>query len=176
MRDNGAENNKTLVIVFAAVGLVAVIWLSVLIAPAIGGGLVDMLPKLGDVMKHPFRLTWCDKTLPCVAILSGIYLFILIVYHYTKPNYRRREEHGSAKWGDKSEIDKKYRQTPPESNKILSQNLAIGYDAHKHRRNLNTLVVGGSGAGKTRFYCKPNLMQCNTSFVILDPKGGATRS
>lgn len=176
MRDNGAENNKTLVIAFAAVGLVAVIWLSVLIAPAIGGGLVEMLPKLGDVMKHPFRLTLCDKTLPCVAILSGIYLFILIVYHYTKPNYRRREEHGSAKWGDKSEIDKKYRQTPPESNKILSQNLAIGYDAHKHRRNLNTLVVGGSGAGKTRFYCKPNLMQCNTSFVILDPKGGATRS
>ena len=102
MRDNGAENNKTLVIVFAAIGLVAVIWLSVLIAPAIGGGLVDMLPKLGDVMKHPFRLTWCDKTLPCVAILSGVYLFILIVYHYTKPNYRRREEHGSAKWGDKS--------------------------------------------------------------------------
>lgn len=175
MRDNGAENNKTLVIAFAAIGLVAVIWLSVLIAPAIGGGLVDMLPKLGDVMKHPCRLTWCDKTLPCVAILSGVYLFILIVYHYTKPNYRRREEHGSAKWGDKSEIDKKYRQTPPESNKILSQNLAIGYDAHKHRRNLNTLVVGGSGAGKTRFYCKPNLMQCNTSFVILDPKGEILR-
>lgn len=104
-----------------------------------------------------------------------IYLFILIVYHYTKPNYRRREEHGSAKWGNKSEIDKRYRQTPPENNKILSQNLAIGYDAHKHRRNLNTLVVGGSGAGKTRFYCKPNLMQCNTSFVILDPKGEILR-
>ena len=62
-------------------------------------------------------------------------------------------------------------QEPEESNKILSQNVCIGYDAKKHRRNLNTLVVGGSGAGKTRFYAKPNILQANTSFVVLDPKG-----
>lgn len=60
-------------------------------------------------------------------------------------------------------------------NKILTQNVEIGYDAHKHRRNLNTLVVGGSGAGKTRFYAKPNIMQGNTSFVVLDPKGEILR-
>lgn len=89
----------------------------------------------------------------------------------TKPNYRRREEHGSAKWGNIKEIRKKYMQEPPETNKILTQNVSIGYDAHAHRRNLNTLVIGGSGAGKTRFYAKPNLMQANTSFVVLDPKG-----
>ena len=60
-------------------------------------------------------------------------------------------------------------------NKVLTQNVAIGLDGRKHRRNLNTLVCGGSGAGKTRFYCKINLMQCNTSFVILDPKGEMLR-
>lgn len=57
----------------------------------------------------------------------------------------------------------------------MTQNVCIGLNAKKHRRNLNTLVCGGSGAGKTRFYCKPNLMQCNTSFVILDPKGEILR-
>lgn len=48
-------------------------------------------------------------------------------------------------------------------------------DGKKHRRNLNTVVIGGSGAGKTRFYAKPNLCQANTSFVVLDPKGELVR-
>ena len=111
-----------------------------------------------------------------MLILTAIYGFSLLIYHYTKPNYRRRVEHGSAEWGEAQKISKKYSQSPREMNKILTQNVEIGYDAHKHRRNLNTLVVGGSGAGKTRFYAKPNIMQGNTSFVVLDPKGGATRS
>lgn len=170
-----SENTKKLTLIFSAVGLIAVIWLSVLIAPCFGGGLVETLPKLREAMTHPFRLVWCGSTLPCVLILSGIYVFALVIYHYTKPNYRRREEHGSARWGDKKEIDKRYRQQPPESNKLLTQNVAVGYDAHSHRRNLNTLIIGGSGAGKTRFYAKPNIMQANTSFVVLDPKGEILR-
>ena len=60
-------------------------------------------------------------------------------------------------------------------NKLLTQNVRIGLDGRKHRRNLNILVCGGSGAGKTRFFCKPNAMQCNTSMVILDPKGEIVR-
>ena len=51
----------------------------------------------------------------------------------------------------------------------------MGFDVHRHRRNLNILVVGGSGAGKTRFFCKPNILNCNTSFVCLDPKGEQLR-
>ena len=61
-------------------------------------------------------------------------------------------------------------------NIILSQNMRLGLNAKKHRRNLNVLVVGGSGAGKTRFYAKPNLMQCNTSFIVADQKGEMLRS
>ncbi len=97
------------------------------------------------------------------------------IYFSTRRNYRRREEHGSAKWGNAGALNKKYRDKDPSANKLLTQNVRIGLDGKKHRRNLNILVCGGSGAGKTRFFCKPNAMQCNTSFVILDPKGEIVR-
>lgn len=97
------------------------------------------------------------------------------IYFSTRRNYRRREEHGSAKWGNTGTLNKKYRDKDPSANKLLTQNVRIGLDGRKHRRNLNILVCGGSGAGKTRFFCKPNAMQCNTSFVILDPKGEIVR-
>lgn len=157
------------------VGLLVPVWLALLIAPTLGGGLPVMIPKLGDVFSNPFRFTLCSATLPCVLVFTLTYGLILLVYHYTKPNYRRREEHGSAKWGDAKELSKVYHQMPDEQNKILTQNVSIGYNAKLHRRNFNTLVVGGSGAGKTRFYAKPNIMQANTSFVVLDPKGEILR-
>ncbi len=169
------NDNKKLWLILGAVGLLVPVWLAVLIAPTLGGGLPVMIPKLGDAFSHPFRFTWCDITLPCIVVFAAIYGLILIVYHYTKPNYRRREEHGSAKWGEAKEINKKYHQAPEENNKLLTQNVSIGYNAKLHRRNFNTLVVGGSGAGKTRFYAKPNIMQANTSFVVLDPKGEILR-
>ena len=98
------------------------------------------------------------------------------VFLSTRRNYRRREEHGSAKWGSASAVNKKYAQQPKSENKLLTQNVAIGLNAKKHRRNLNTLVIGGSGAGKTRFFCKPNLMQCcRNSYFVLDPKGEIVR-
>ena len=169
------NDNKKLWLIVGVVGLLVPVWLAVLIAPTLGGGLPVMIPKIGDAFSHPFRFTWCDVTLPCMVVFTAIYGLILIVYHYTKPNYRRREEHGSAKWGEAKEINKKYHQAPEENNKVLTQNVSIGYNAKLHRRNFNTLVVGGSGAGKTRFYAKPNIMQANTSFVVLDPKGEILR-
>ncbi|TGX91959.1 type IV secretory system conjugative DNA transfer family protein, partial [Hominisplanchenecus murintestinalis] len=93
----------------------------------------------------------------------------------TRRNYRKGEEHGSAKWGNAGTLNKKYRDKDASENKLLTQSVCIGLDGKKHRRNLNILVVGGSGAGKTRFFCKPNVMQCNTSMVILDPKGEIVR-
>lgn len=169
------EERKTGTAVSLAIGAAAVLWLSLLVAPCLGGGLPQMIPKLGDALSHPFRLSFCWVSVPTVLILLAVYGLVILICHYTKPNYRRREEHGSAHWGKIADIDRKYRQEPPESNKILTQHIAIGYDTHRHRRNLNTLVVGGSGAGKTRFYAKPNLMQANTSFVVTDPKGELLR-
>lgn len=159
----------------AVFGWLVIIWISFLIAPTLGGGLSSVIPKLSEALSHPFYLVWSDNTLLTLFVLSLIYGLAILIYHYTKPNFRRREEHGSAKWGEVKEINKRYQQKPKDSNKILSQHLSIGYNAKLHRRNFNTIVVGGSGAGKTRFYAKPNLMQCNTSFVCLDPKGELLR-
>ena len=146
-----------------------------LIAPSVGGGLPEILSKLLTVFNNPFHIEFCEDSLKTVLVLLLCYGFGIGIYFSTRKNYRRREEHGSAKWGNANAVNKKYCQTPKSENKLMTQNVAIGINAKKHRRNLNTLVCGGSGAGKTRFYCKPNLMQANTSFVILDPKGEIVR-
>ena len=99
------------------------------------------------------------------------------VYFSSRENRRPGEEHGSAKWGNVTSIVKKYiDNTNKSDNLIITQTMRLGLNAKKHRRNLNVLVIGGSGAGKTRFYAKPNIMQCNTSFIIADPKGEMLRA
>ena len=118
----------------------------------------------------------CEDSVKAVLVLLLCYGMGVGTYFSTRRNYRRREEHGSAKWGSASAVNKKYAQQPKSENKLLTQNVAIGLNAKKHRRNLNTLVIGGSGAGKTRFFCKPNLMQCcRNSYFVLDPKGEIVR-
>ena len=169
------KDKKPLWIGVAVFGWLVIIWVSFLVAPTLGGGLSSIIPKLSEALSNPFYLVWSDNTLTTLLVLSLIYGLSILIYHYTKPNFRRREEHGSAKWGEVKEINKRYQQKPKDANKILSQHLSIGYNAKAHRRNFNTIVVGGSGAGKTRFYAKPNLMQANTSFVCLDPKGELLR-
>ena len=126
-------------------------------------------------MNSPFSFELCQDTLKCILISESIYSFSYLAYYYNRKNYRRNEEYGSAKWANNKAVNKKYTEKDYYSNKILSQNVRIGLDGRRHRRNLNTLVIGGSGAGKTRFFGKPNLMQCNTSFVVLDPKGEQLR-
>ena len=157
-------------------GLIPTIWLSLLIAPSVSGGLPQIIKDFPNIMGSPFSIIWCENSLKVVVILVVCYVMGIGIYLSTKKNYRRREEHGSAKWGVASAINKKYVQKPISENKLLTQNVALGLNGKKHRRNLNVLVCGGSGAGKTRFYCKPNIMQTNTSFVILDPKGEIVRN
>lgn len=110
-----------------------------------------------------------------MLIFLLIYGISIGIYFSTKHNYRKGEEHGSAKWGTPSALARKYADKNKAQNILLTKNTKIGLDGKKHRRNLNIMVVGGSGAGKTRFYAKPNIMQANTSFVVLDPKGEILR-
>lgn len=152
-------------------GIIPVVWLGLLIAPCMDNGLVSLIQKFGIVMQNPFHIQLCEDSLKTVLILLLIYGIAIGVYLSTDRNYRRREEHGSAKWGSAGSVNKKYADKKKDENKLLTQNVAIGLDGRKHRRNLNVLVCGGSGAGKTRFYAKPNIMNANTSFVVLDPKG-----
>lgn len=169
------DNDRQTAVILSVIGIVPVVWLALRLAPSVKGGLVEMIQALPLALNNPLHIEICEDSVKTVLVLLLSYGMGIGIYFSTRRNYRRREEHGSAKWGNARAIDKKYRQSPPSENKLMTQNVRIGLNAKKHRRNLNTLVCGGSGAGKTRFYCKPNLMQANTSFVILDPKGEIVR-
>ena len=169
------NDDKKTGLILSVCGIVPVIWLALMTAPYVGGGLVEIIRGLPVAMGNPFQITVCEDSVKTVLIFLLAYAMGIGIYFSTRRNYRRREEHGSAKWGDAGTLNKKYRDKDPSANKLLTQNVRIGLDGKKHRRNLNILVCGGSGAGKTRFFCKPNAMQCNTSMVILDPKGEIVR-
>ena len=169
------QDDKRTAVILSLIGIIPVVWLALKIAPSVGGGLAAILPELMSVFENPFHIELCEDSVKAVLVLLLCYGMGISIYFSTRRNYRRREEHGSAKWGEARTVNKKYAQHPKSANKLMTQNVSIGLNAKKHRRNLNTLVCGGSGAGKTRFYCKPNLMQANTSFVILDPKGEIVR-
>lgn len=169
------QDDKRTTVILSLIGIIPVVWLALKIAPSVGGGLAAILPELMSVFENPFHIELCEDSVKAVLVLLLCYGMGIGIYFSTRRNYRRREEHGSAKWGEARTVNKKYAQHPKSANKLMTQNVSIGLNAKKHRRNLNTLVCGGSGAGKTRFYCKPNLMQANTSFVILDPKGEIVR-
>lgn len=139
-------------------------------------GLINAIPYLSEALNHPFDLHWSSNTFKAITIFMIAYLLGIGIYLSSPKNYRRQQEYGSARWAKPNFVCKKYANKEYSSNKIFSQNVRMGLDGKKHRRNLNTIVIGGSGAGKTRFYAKPNILQCNTSFVVLDPKGEIIRS
>lgn len=169
------DDTKTSLIL-SACGILPVVWLALLTAPYASGGIVEIARGLSVAMGSPFSITVCEDSVKTVLIFLLAYAMGIGIYLSTRRNYRRREEHGSAKWGNATVLNKKYQdKKDPFANKLLTQNVRIGLDGKKHRRNLNILCIGGSGAGKTRFFCKPNAMMCNTSFVILDPKGEIVR-
>ena len=171
------NDNQKAGIILAACGILPVVWIALLTAPFVGGGLVEVIRNFPIAMQSPFSITVCEDSVKTVLIFLLAYAMGIGIYFSTRRNYRRREEHGSAKWGDAKTLNKKYADKNFSANKLLTQTVRIGLDGKKHRRNLNVLVCGGSGAGKTRFYCKINAMQCDaeTSMVILDPKGEIVR-
>lgn len=157
-------------------GLIPVVWFALLIAPAIPGGLAQIVEAFPAAMEHPFQLKWCEDSVKAVLIFIAAYGLGIGIYLSSRRNYRRGEEHGSAEWGDPRAVNKKYRDKKNQfSNRIFTDNVRMGLDGKKHRRTLNTLVCGGSGAGKSRFYAKPNLYQANTSYFVLDCKGELLR-
>lgn len=155
--------------------VIPVIWLALLFAPFMDKGLFYAIENMSVAINSPFHIIWCKDSLRTVVVFLLAYMLGIGIYISSMRNYRRQEEYGSARWANPSKVNKKYASPHYSQNKLLSQNVRIGLDGKKHRRNLNTIVIGGSGAGKTRFYGKPNLMQCNTSFVVLDPKGELLR-
>jgi len=158
-----------------AFGLIPAVWLALLVAPAISGGLPEIIRYFPIAIANPLHIIWCEDSLQTILFFVVAYVVGIGVYVSTLRNTRQKEEHGSAKWGDASTVNRKYADKKFSQNKLLTQHVRIGLDGKKHRRNLNVLAVGGSGSGKTRFFAKVNAMQANTSMVILDPKGEITR-
>lgn len=174
---NRQENQKTIYILLGIL-TVFVIWLALMVAGCYEDNikLFELLDRLTAAMNNPAHITLNKYSLKAVLIFLFLYAMGIGVYFSSRENRRPGEEHGSARWGNVKSVVKRYMDKDSYKNIILSQNMRLGLNAKKHRRNLNVLVVGGSGAGKTRFYAKPNLMQCNTSFIVADPKGEMLRS
>lgn len=158
-------------------GLPVIWWVAILLADAIQSGrnLFELMEVLTEKLNHPFQFHYTEYTIKSMLVCTLLYAAGIGIFYSSQKNYRRGEEHGSARWGDARQICKKYSQKPYSQNILLTQNFRISLDTHKHRRCLNILVVGGSGAGKSRGFALPNIMQCCCSMVITDPKAELLR-
>ena len=161
--------------ILIALGLPVVVWIALLVAPSLSGERAHLLSELLVALNDPFSIRIVEGSLKTVLFFLVAYVFGIGIFYSTRRNWRRREEHGSAKWGDVKAIARRYSDRRYAQNKLFTQSFRLGLDIKRHKRNLNVLVVGGSGSGKTRGYAKPNVMQANTSLVILDPKGEILR-
>ena len=137
------QDKKTKVI-FSILGIIPVIWLGLIIAPLTEGGLTKILSEFSSAISSPFNITICENSKKTILLFLLAYGIGIGLYFSNIKNYRRGKEHGSAQWGIAKMINQKYKQTPESENRVLTQNIRLGLNAKKHRRNLNTIVVGGS--------------------------------
>lgn len=160
-----------------AVLAVPVIYMAMALACSYEAGtdLFALMERFGLLLGRPDLLRWTAYTPRCILGALVCYGLAVTLYYSDHENRRPGEEYGSAKWGSARELNKQYAD-PNGKNVILTKHVSIGLDGYKHQRNLNILMVGGSGSGKTRFFCKPGIMSVNCSYLIVDPKGEMLRS
>ena len=145
-------------------------------------GLAGMLAAVNDLLVQPLPITWSGQTPRFLLLGTVLYAVVAIVITSDHKNTRPGEEHGSARWGDVFALNRKYRDKAG-PNLLLTQHFRIGVDGYKHKHNTNILVVGGSGAGKTRTYAVPNVLEAaragpdgkGCSLVLTDPKSEILR-
>lgn len=167
MAQNRSNQKKEDLILYAIL-IVPTIWFALLLAPCLGGNLFTVMTKLTERIQYPMHIEWCENSVRSLLLCLILYGFGGVVYFGTRPNLRQGEEHGSAKWGSPKELNAQLKQ---KQSFPLTKHVSIGMDTHKHRRNLNVFVLGGSGAGKTRSVVLPGLLEdLNCSFIITDPK------
>ena len=158
------KSNDTL---FYLIGAVPVVWLALLLAQSLGGGLPELLRNLTSALEQPTNIIWTDKSLPTILICLAAYGMAVLLYRTNQGRTRDGEEHGSAAWATPASVNAQFAQ---KDSIPLTQHVRLGLDTHKHRRSLNVLVIGGSGAAKTRSFVLPNILTANTNYVITDPK------
>ena len=158
------KSNDTL---FYLIGIIPVVWLALLLAQSLGGGLPELLRNLTSALEQPTNIIWTDKSLPTILICLAAYGMAVLLYRTNQGRTRDGEEHGSAAWVTPASVNAQFAQ---KDSIPLTQHVRLGLDSHKHRRSLNVLVIGGSGAAKTRSFVLPNILTANTNYVITDPK------
>ena len=158
------KSNDTL---FYLIGTIPVIWLALLLAQSLDGGLPELLRNLTSALEQPTNIVWTDKSLPTILICLAAYGMAVLLYRTNQGRTRDGEEHGSAAWATPASVNAQFAQ---KDSIPLTQHVRLGLDTHKHRRSLNVLVIGGSGAAKTRSFVLPNILTANTNYVITDPK------
>ena len=164
------KSDKKQKIILFLIGAFVASWLGVLAAPYTGGGLFVIVNGLGEALANPFKITWQENSVKAVLIALLTYCLVAGCIMTSDRNYRKREEYGSAKWGSASAVNRKCASRKLSENRILTNGVSIGSNSRKHGRNLNVMVCGGSGSGKTRYYCKPNILNAeDISIVALDP-------
>ena len=145
-----------------------VVWFALILAECIGeDGLPQMISNFVVALRHPFDIRWTENSMAILVVCSACYLLGIGIYFTDRAKRRDGEEHGSAVWGSPKQINAMFVQ---KENKPLTRHVSLGLDSKKHQRNLNVLVIGGSGASKTRGYVKPNILEANTNYVVTDPK------
>ena len=159
------NQDKKIYVILFIIGIIPTIWLALIIAPLLEGGLTSIVNELPSALKSPFNISICDSSRNTVLFFLLAYIVGIGAYISNKKNYRKGEEHGSAKWGNAKEINKKYKQKPDKENRILTQNVKMGLNAKKHRRNLNVLVVGRKSEQEKHYfmqnqtYYKPQIIR-----------------
>ena len=158
------KSNDTL---FYLIGIIPVVWLALLLAQSLGGGLPELLRNLTRALEQPTNIVWTNKSLPTILICLAAYGMAVLLYRTNQGRTRDGEEHGSAAWATPASVNAQFAQ---KDSIPLTQHVRLGLNTHKHRRSLNVLVIGGSGAAKTRSFVLPNILTANTNYVITDPK------
>ena len=162
-----------------------IVWWVALITAGVwqpGMDLMRLTAKLSTALEQPRDIRWTEYSGRCLLLFSLVYAVAVGMVRFGVTATRRGEEHGSAHWGDVFGIARRYRDKRG-GNLILTQHFAVGWDGYRHKHNTNVLVVGGSGAGKTRGYCVPNILEAAgrkknappCSLVVTDPKSEVLR-
>ena len=159
-------------VVWAAM-VVPVVWVAVLAAGVYESGmnLFELLERFFQAAAHPFSVRWTVYTPRFLLAFLLLYGGAVVLYYSDRENRRPGEEYGSARWGSARQLNGKYADKNPANNTLLTRHVAMSLNGRQHGRNLLQIIVGGSGAGKTRYFCKPNIMQVNGSFLVTDPNG-----
>jgi len=173
------RNNKMLV-PFLIAGELFVLFISYIISGVWKEGMdvITLLNKVNDALDHPFKNYWTEHSLKAMIVGTLIYAMAVLLYITSRRNLMHGKEYGTASFANIDQVNKAISDKSDEKNRILSKHVRMSTDTKVTKLNNNMLVIGGSGAGKTFYIVKPNIMQMlpKGSFIATDPKGGAKRS